>query len=563
MDVFVCWDGDKIGRMVGRAVLDDDVEGVRRIDQAINSGNELWRSFALERGGQVIEVGGDEGRVQVPASALSEVPTVARKYAEAVGATVSVGVAMKMSEAAKAQLVAKLRGGNQVLIWDPEMEAELSAATAQPKSEQDKLSDEYLGKADPGGKGGEHAGFGGHQPPTAPTHGQKDHDETGVAQEEASAAPAPAEATHAASDFEDQLHDLAGAQGEQDRQDAQKNNDHLDEVKDHLVQTLTAVRQQMPLIQQLAQSAPEVYQSIMALVNGLVELGREVMGPGRPAEDAPPSVQKAEDLEKSVAMIQHGNRSIEGPGRMTFDYSHVLSPEHRTAGLSMKVTHAAKTGAVDEHVTAHLQHNGQEVGQVTGYVNRSQAAGGKAIQPHSELHPDFQGKGLGMAMYEAAYAHAKNVLGATHVAGGHHSPQASAVHQRLAQKHGFAYVPKLDPGTTKYGYGVAPYSYALKDELDAAGTRDEDIIGPGRGLEFRKDELEKAGAGSSGGTEAGRQDLDLPAGTVKDGAMKVRHADGKMGWKQMRDGMIQGQEADAGLIGQNSHPVSSRAPSSH
>jgi len=39
MDVFVCWDGDKIGRRVGRAVLADDVGEVRRVDQAINAGN--------------------------------------------------------------------------------------------------------------------------------------------------------------------------------------------------------------------------------------------------------------------------------------------------------------------------------------------------------------------------------------------------------------------------------------------------------------------------------------------------------------------------------------------
>lgn len=557
MDVFVCWDGDKIGRMVGRAVLSDDVVAVTRIDQAINAGNELWRSYALRHGGKVIEVGGDEGRVQVPASALSEVQDVAKQYGRAVGASVSVGVAMKLSEAAKAQLVAKLRGGDRVLIWDPSMDAEVAEATT-PKPESAKIADEYLGKAQPAGNGGAHAGFAGHQPAKGPTHGQKDHDETAVAQDEASAAPGAPEGTHAA-DFEDQLHDLASDQGEQDRQDEQAKGDHLGEVKDRLVQTLTMVRQQMPLLQQLQQTAPDVYQTIMTLVRGLTDLGREVVGSGR--SSAP--VQKSEeDLEKSVSQIPHGKRSIQGAGRMAFDYSHVLTPEHRASGLSMQVVHAAKSPVVDEHVTARLLHNGQEVGQVTGYV-KGQKDGHKTVSPHSELNSGFQGKGLGMAMYEAAYAHARNVLGATHVSGGAHSPQASATHQRLAQKHGFAYAPEeSSKAAAKYGYGVGPYEYALKDEHPMS-VRDDEILGPGRGVEFYKGELEKGGAGSSGGTEAGRAHLNLPAGTVKDGAVKVKHADGKMGWKHVDAGMIQGQEADAPLLGQNSHPVSSRSPSSH
>ena len=56
MLVYVTWDGDKIGRMVGRARLADDVAEVRRVDRAINAGNELWRSYALKHGGSVIEI---------------------------------------------------------------------------------------------------------------------------------------------------------------------------------------------------------------------------------------------------------------------------------------------------------------------------------------------------------------------------------------------------------------------------------------------------------------------------------------------------------------------------
>jgi len=54
----------------------------------------------------------------------------------------------------------------------------------------------------------------------------------------------------------------------------------------------------------------------------------------------------------------------------------------------------------------------------------------------------------------------------------------------------------------------------------------------------------------------------LPVGTLLNGKIKVLHADGKSGWKGVRAGMIQGQERGAALFGENSHPVSSREPSS-
>ena len=56
--------------------------------------------------------------------------------------------------------------------------------------------------------------------------------------------------------------------------------------------------------------------------------------------------------------------------------------------------------------------------------------------PQDPKHLELRGRGLGLAMYEAVMAHAKNALGATHVAGGIHSTMASAAHERLARKHG-------------------------------------------------------------------------------------------------------------------------------
>lgn len=566
MDVVVCWGGDKIGRRVGRAVLADDVGEVRRVDQAINAGNDLWRAFALRCGGNIIEIGGDEGRIQVPASNLGEMPDVARQYAQTVGATVSVGVAMKMSEAAKALLVAKLRGGNQITIWDPEMQAEIDEVNAHPQAEKDKLSEEYLGKAAPGVAGDAgHAGMTGSSRGSKVKGTQGDHEEGAVASQLFDDAPDAPEGTHAAQDFEDQLHDEASKQDQKDQQDTKQQESHLGEVKQRLVAALQTVRQSMPKIQQISQSSPEVYASLMALTQGLVDLGREVVGSESqgtppPAED----VQKSEALAKTVSGIQPGKRSINGPGRLSFDYSHHLSGSDRAAGLGLRVTHVAAGPAVGEHLLAELHHNGRDVGGVTAYVDRSD----KTVEPHSELTPEYRGRGLGQSMYEALYAHAKNKLGIQSVSGGSHSADAHRLHTSLAKKHGFGYKPEVHEDMDKYGYPYKPYNYTLKGEPGPA-INDDEIIGPNRGVTFhhedvsKEQKLDKAALGAQGGAQAGRQHLELPAGSVMDGKIKVFHGTtGQTSWKHVQSGMVSGTEADSPTIGANSHPVSSRSPGS-
>jgi hypothetical protein len=141
-NVFVSWDGDSIGQRVGRATLSDDVEEVRKVDQAIQAGNEVWRGWALSHGGSVVEIGGDEGRIQVPADALDELPGVCETYKTAVDATVSVGVGKKLSESAKALLAAKIRGKNRVVLYSKDVEKEL--AEVKDKPEEKKVAEEYL-----------------------------------------------------------------------------------------------------------------------------------------------------------------------------------------------------------------------------------------------------------------------------------------------------------------------------------------------------------------------------------------------------------------------------------
>jgi len=647
MDVYVCWDGDKIGRRVGRAVLRDDVGEVRQVDQAINAGNELWRSLALSVGGSVIEIGGDEGRIVIDASHLGKIPGIAENYSETVGATVSVGVGKKLSESAMALVIAKLRGGDQIVIWDQSMQAEYDEVANAPKSEREKISDEYLAKAaneTHKGKGfeqkkgpknksaggnidqlvmehntkkltGANAGFAVQHKPNFTT---LKSGKPGDSQPGPDPAP-PAQSTEQAStgsDFESQLHDAAQAQQSKDDDDQKQAGDNAEDLKKKLAQTLAKIKKQMPVLVQLQQTAPDAYQAVLDLVHGVILLGKEVMSQNPPPSDVLPdhvqnALGKAEELSKALSEVPGKFLSqklspVSGkPGVKTFtthtDYSHMLPEEHQKAGLKMTVEHTRTMPAPagGEMIRAIVTHPmGHHIGYVTAHVTppAKSRSGVKAIEPHSDLDSRYRGKGIGSAMYEASYVHAKT-QGINRVEGGFHSEDAHKVHKRLADKHGFRYrawgkwanneddvVAKFP--YTGYGYDLAskqapaPAAEAVqKDEMGETepAWEDEHHFGMRTGLAFHRDvELDKGGGYDSGfqssppsGGEMGMAEkherqmnhvADLPVGTIDQSEVKVRHADGKESWKEVHAGMIQAQDQGAPLFGANSHPTSSREP---
>lgn len=125
--------------------LQNDEEGLRRISQSIEQGNELWEKWVYSKGGSVVSTGGDEGRVKVGAEYLEELPQIRKRYEGLVGSSVSVGVGMTLAESNRALIAAKLRGGNQLVMYSPELEEEIEQAQ-KPQTESDKIYEQYLGK---------------------------------------------------------------------------------------------------------------------------------------------------------------------------------------------------------------------------------------------------------------------------------------------------------------------------------------------------------------------------------------------------------------------------------
>lgn len=239
MNLFVSWDGDHAGRLIGRARLADQPEEVAKLSQAIDRGNEIWRSWALSVGGKIISIGGDEGSAQVPVSAAADIQKLREQYATAVGTSVSVGVGMKLSEADKSLLAAKLQGGDRVVVHSPAVDQ--TVADMKEKSEREKLYDEYL------------------DPESIPIK-------------------------KSAPDYEQAFHQAAMNQKHPDKPP----DGVMDQTRQKVLEVLQQVKANAPKLEEMAQTNPELYQSIQATIQAMIAMAKDKLA------------KSEEPLEKSV-----------------------------------------------------------------------------------------------------------------------------------------------------------------------------------------------------------------------------------------------------------------------
>lgn len=704
MLLYVSCDADDAGKLIGRARLADDVEEVRRTSARLDRGLEILKSWALSVGGSVVEAGGDECSLEIPADHIGELPAVREQYADAVKCTLSVGVGVRLAESAKALYAAKLRGKDQIVFYSPEVDELLEKESKGDQSEADKMRAEYLDKAEmlckagamraaafrhkldgkvvetgsyhniepwlqggsihgqyktgpwnssdweagfvthdgqflnreeaakhvgaqlgrhpitgqqrteldssdlasglkkaaPAMNAGAHAGFAGVSEAAAPSKDQPvpsqgDHEEAQVALDalgldEGGQSP---ETTHAAADFERQLHDEAWKGEEDDMKGSVDKRGRLDQVKQRVAQALQLLKLKAPVLEQVRQVDPDAYKATMALVQSVIALAREAggeqlgkaegvkdgvrhhmkriqsvlsqdllkpeyqgskhclsghcyvasealyhllggkeagwtphvvqheggphwflkHGSGRIADltaaqfQTPPPYERGREqgfltypvpsdrarqvmermlteqslspedaagitgekqlAKMAIANIPRGRRmkAWEGYDDRT-SYKHVLSPQQRLAGYSMHVVRAPTSGDALSTHRVHLFHDGDVVGNV-GFAHDPDS---RTIHvKYSEIHDGHRGKGLGTAMYEAAYAHARHALGATHVVGEEHSTSAKRVHESLSRKHGMFYEPHDDSGEgdeneEPFDGRFNGYRYAIKSE---------------------------------------------------------------------------------------------------
>lgn len=151
-DLYISFDADDVDKNIELASLNDDAEEIRRLTQSIDKANEIWKSWTITTGGSTINLSGSQGRIKVGADHVEELLSLKEQYSAALDSAVSVGVGLKVSEADKALLFAKSRGGGQVCFYAPEIEKELQDKENENKDDiftrdLEDLSDD-LGKSE-------------------------------------------------------------------------------------------------------------------------------------------------------------------------------------------------------------------------------------------------------------------------------------------------------------------------------------------------------------------------------------------------------------------------------
>lgn len=148
-NLYMAYDGDNAGRMVGRAVLANDEQALAEVSNRINLGHEIVRHWVEEHGGRIVSGGGDEGTFVVPAEAVEAIEQLRSDYQFSTQLTMTVGIGNTLAEAGKSLMAGKFRGKDQAVMYDASVDADLAAAEqhmadGSASEEEQKIGEAYL-----------------------------------------------------------------------------------------------------------------------------------------------------------------------------------------------------------------------------------------------------------------------------------------------------------------------------------------------------------------------------------------------------------------------------------
>jgi hypothetical protein len=152
--LFFSYDGDSVGRRVGRATMSNDLDELTKISELIHLGHELVRRWVKNNNGIWINGGGDEGIAAIPKDQVDGLEQLRKDYEYLVGHTISIGVGKEPSESGRALLIAKLKGKNRIVTFGKTTEKEIIKIKKRAKKgafksmEEHKLAEAYLKKAE-------------------------------------------------------------------------------------------------------------------------------------------------------------------------------------------------------------------------------------------------------------------------------------------------------------------------------------------------------------------------------------------------------------------------------
>jgi hypothetical protein len=293
MKVFVAFSAPDFARDLADLTQRDVPEDLRRLNQRLEAADRRWSAWAVNSLGTVVQLGGGRGVVEIPAEKLSELEAQKDAYSAALSGPVAVGIGTSTSDAATALKVAERQGGDRIVLYRQGIEGQLTDKKPSDNEAFDKVFDRIIADDAHGAEGaamekaeGGQVGF--HRPqavaqPASPVAQTPDHSEAqaAVASINDPERPPPPEQTDAAS-LEDQFHSAAGAQQDQDAQQQDARAQEADSVRSRLATILEKVRGQAPVLAAMAKRSPETYDAVMSLIQGVIAAGRALQDAALP-----------------------------------------------------------------------------------------------------------------------------------------------------------------------------------------------------------------------------------------------------------------------------------------
>lgn len=151
--IFIAIDGDGIGKLVGRAVLSNDVAELHNVSNRIDSAQDFILRWAHDHGGIKISGGGDEATIAIPKEVAHQLEELRNGIEKSFGYTISIGTGKNLAEAGTALLVAKLRGKDRIVRYSSKIEYDIKKAKRRVREkraspDEYKLSEAYLKKSE-------------------------------------------------------------------------------------------------------------------------------------------------------------------------------------------------------------------------------------------------------------------------------------------------------------------------------------------------------------------------------------------------------------------------------
>lgn len=301
MILFLSWGSDAQTQM-HTATVGNEPETARRLSQSIEQANRIIESWLLSKGGKLIGYEGGSGTAEIDAEHIGELEDLSEQYSKAINeGRVWMGVGTELKEAMVAAEAAYERGGEgQIVLYTPDVAQELNEQSAEEVDDDlfGPSSDDVLVKFDQQAPPGE---------ATAVERGT---------------APAPSPMSPL-SQGASQLPSVPSVPSQDDGQPqptpGQPQNQQ--QLKQAIVEVLKGIRSQVGFFEQVKESNPSAYEAVMGLVEAMLALAKQVMGPQAPtAQQA--GLSKAEEVLAKMAVIHNDPENPTTVWRLQNDKGH-------------------------------------------------------------------------------------------------------------------------------------------------------------------------------------------------------------------------------------------------